>query len=433
MQVLRLRVGMAALAIIQSLFWASRLLLDPGTPVVGVSARAAIVGSGLVFFLVSFLPLMRRHWSQIAMVGGCVEMVAHVRLATLEGMTIEYALPPIVLFFAVCAIAATRAEIAVFVGTALLAPPALLFLHGAPRFPFLPLLLMVAAAAGGTMVSWFRRRSEAALVGEIERRTSVEANLRVAHAHLERTNAELERASHAKDAFLANLSHELRTPLSVIIGYIELVLDGGLSSEQARQFLTRGTASARHLLRLISDMLDLTRLEAGRAQLEVESVDAAEVAREVCALTDVLARSKGLSLNLSVEPDVRVLANRQRLQQVLLNLVGNALKFTDQGSVTVRVEPENGVVCFRVRDTGRGIAPERQQLLFEKFVQLDDRSSGDAVEGVGLGLSICRELVTLMGGSIELSSSGHGCGTEVRFALPRDESAPGSGARRACG
>ena len=237
-------------------------------------------------------------------------------------------------------------------------------------------------------------------------------------ARLESTNAELARASRAKDVFLANLSHELRTPLSVIIGYLNLVIEGGLSGDECRDFLERSSGSAIHLLQLISDMLDLTRLESGTAVIAVEPLAVGPVVEEVRSLTEVLARHKGLRLDVSAAADAVVLADPQRLKQVLLNLVGNALKFTAAGAVTVTATPENGHVAFVVRDTGRGIPADQQDLLFAKFMRLDSRPTAPE-DGVGLGLSICRELVTLMGGEIALASAGVDQGTEVRFTLPR--------------
>lgn len=235
---------------------------------------------------------------------------------------------------------------------------------------------------------------------------------------LEITNAELARASRAKDLFLANLSHELRTPLSVIIGYLNLVIEGGLSATESRDFQERSVASAIHLLQLISDMLDLTRLESGTAVIEVEPLDVAPVIEEVRSLTEVLARTKGLALAVTVEPCLAVMADRQRLKQVLLNLVGNALKFTARGAVTIGAAAEHGTVVFTVHDTGRGIPSDQQELLFGKFMRLDSRATAPE-DGVGLGLSICRELVTLMGGEIGLTSPGLELGTLVRFTLPR--------------
>jgi signal transduction histidine kinase len=242
-------------------------------------------------------------------------------------------------------------------------------------------------------------------------------------ARLETANAELERASRAKDVFLANLSHELRTPLSVIIGYLNLVIEGGLSAEECRDFLVRSNQSAIHLLRLISDMLDLTRLESGTAVIAVEPMAVQPVLEEVRALTEVLATAKGLELVIDADPALFVLADRQRLEQILLNLVGNALKFTATGGVSVRAGAFADEVAFVVRDTGCGVPPDQQQLLFGKFMRLDSRATAPA-DGVGLGLSICRELVTLMGGHITLTSAGLACGTEVRFTLPRASLAP---------
>jgi signal transduction histidine kinase len=236
-------------------------------------------------------------------------------------------------------------------------------------------------------------------------------------ARLEAANTALERASQAKDLFLANLSHELRTPLSVIIGYLNLVLEGGLSATEARDFLERSNRSATHLLQLISDMLDLTRLESGTAVLEVAPLAVTPIVEEVRMLTEVLASAKSVGLEIVIDGDPWVLADAQRLKQILLNLVGNALKFTDAGSVTVTVDVRPGEVGFTVRDTGCGIPRDQQAMLFSKFMRLDSRATAPT-EGVGLGLSICRELVTLMNGTISLASAGLGHGTEVRFTLP---------------
>lgn len=236
-------------------------------------------------------------------------------------------------------------------------------------------------------------------------------------ARLEAANTALERASQAKDLFLANLSHELRTPLSVIIGYLNLVLEGGLSATEARDFLERSNRSATHLLQLISDMLDLTRLESGTAVLEVAPLAVTPIVEEVRMLTEVLASAKSVGLEIVIDGDPWVLADAQRLKQILLNLVGNALKFTDAGSVTVTVDVRPGEVGFTVRDTGCGIPRDQQAMLFSKFMRLDSRATAPT-EGVGLGLSICRELVTLMNGTISLASAGLGYGTEVSFTLP---------------
>jgi signal transduction histidine kinase len=146
-------------------------------------------------------------------------------------------------------------------------------------------------------------------------------------------------------------------------------------------------------------------------------MEVAPVVEEVRGLTEVLATAKGLRLVVTADPALVVLADRQRLEQILLNLVGNALKFTARGEVTVSATTSGGEVAFVVRDTGCGVPPDKQELLFGKFMRLDSRATAPT-DGVGLGLSICRELVTLMGGQIALASAGVDQGTEVRFTLP---------------
>ena len=200
--------------------------------------------------------------------------------------------------------------------------------------------------------------------------------------------------------------------------YKRQVIEGGLSPDECRDFLVRSNDSAIHLLRLISDMLDLTKLESGTAVIAVEPMAAAPIVEEVRSLTEVLATAKGLRMDVRVDPTLAVRADRQRVKQILLNLVGNALKFTTTGGVTVTAAAEAELVAFVVRDTGCGIPGEQQSLLFGKFMRLDSRSTAPE-DGVGLGLSICRELVTLMGGEITLTSAGLERGTEVRFTLPR--------------
>jgi signal transduction histidine kinase len=151
--------------------------------------------------------------------------------------------------------------------------------------------------------------------------------------------------------------------------------------------------------------------------LTVEPLPVAPVVEEVRSLTEVLAAAKGLRLTAAADPALVVLADRQRLKQVLLNVVGNALNFTARGQATVTATAADRAIVFVVRDTGCGIPPDEQELLFGKFMRLDSRPTAPA-DGVGLGLSICRELVTLMGGRITLTSAGLDQGTEVRFTLP---------------
>ncbi|MBI5710792.1 MAG: hypothetical protein HZC42_10880 [Candidatus Eisenbacteria bacterium] len=246
--------------------------------------------------------------------------------------------------------------------------------------------------------------------------------LREGNRRLEELNARLAEASRLKSEFLANTSHELRTPLNGIIGFLQLVLDRQCDSpEEERDYLTKAHECSRHLLDLINDLLDIARIEAGRLSLEVASVDVVELFAEVRSLTSVPARERGLELIFEPPEEwaLKVRGDRGKIRQVLVNLVGNGIKFTPAGSVVVRAttRPYLGHCVFEVADTGIGIAPERQKLIFEKFAQADGTRTR-RYGGAGLGLAITRSLVELMGGTINLFSEGEGRGTRVSFTLP---------------
>ena len=258
---------------------------------------------------------------------------------------------------------------------------------------------------------------------EAERRIEEFAQgLEVSNRRLEELNAQLEEASRLKSEFLANTSHELRTPLNGMIGFLQLVLDGMCDSpEEERDFQRQALECSRHLLGLINDVLDIAKIEAGKLALEITPVDPANVFDEVYTVTHVQAAQKGIKL--AFEPpevaDLRVRGDFGKIKQILINLVGNSLKFTAKGSITVRAVPhvELGHCMFEVTDTGIGIAPERQKVIFEKFTQADG-STTRRYGGTGLGLAITRSLVELMGGIINVHSEGEGKGTRMYFSLP---------------
>jgi len=229
-----------------------------------------------------------------------------------------------------------------------------------------------------------------------------------------------EEANRLKSEFLANMSHELRTPLSSIIGFLSLILEGICDDETERMDLLRDAhRSSLHLLSLINYLLDLTKIEAGRLEVASEPVDIAAEFRETERLMGVQAKARGLELSFHVEeglPDA--LADSERVRQVLINLVGNAVKFTHEGAVAARAfRGEGDSVVVEVRDTGIGIPKEKQSELFRKFTQVDG-SQTRRYGGTGLGLALSKSLVELMGGTIELASDGEGRGTRVWFALP---------------
>jgi signal transduction histidine kinase len=247
-------------------------------------------------------------------------------------------------------------------------------------------------------------------------------HLRELNRRLERANFELAELSHVKTEFLATTSHELRTPLNSILGFSRLILDGLCDSrDEERELLRDVYSSAEHLLSIVNDLLDVARIEAGKMRLAPEVVDLKPVIQEAKAVVGVQAAAKHLTFVDETEatPLPPVMADSARAKQILINLLGNSVKFTDKGWITLRARSfaERGFVEIEIQDTGIGIPPVKQQHLFEKFNQLDStftRQQG----GSGLGLSICRSLVEMMGGRIKLWSAGAGCGTTVTFSLP---------------
>ena len=227
---------------------------------------------------------------------------------------------------------------------------------------------------------------------------------------------EAEQANEAKSRFLAVMSHELRTPINGMLGFSEFLAESPLSDEQ-RQQVRIIQDSAEHLLRIVNEILDISRIEQGRMEVVSQKVDLVPIAREVIGLLQASAGSKGVACVLETRfPSMPVAGDPLRLKQVLLNLVGNAVKFTDRGSVRLRVSAAEDSAVVEVHDTGPGIPQEMIPKLFNKFVQVD-ASHSRRHGGVGLGLAISKALVEQMGGTIVLESE-LGVGSCFRIRLP---------------
>jgi signal transduction histidine kinase len=230
---------------------------------------------------------------------------------------------------------------------------------------------------------------------------------------------QLEEASQHKSQFLANMSHELRTPLNAILGYTELMADGayGEPSEKMVGILQRLEANGRHLLGLINDVLDLSKIEAGQLELELSDYSIEDIAQTVRSTLEPLAADKKLAFKLEIAPELPPgRGDGRRLTQVLINLVGNAIKFTDAGEVAIKAEAHNGSFHVSVRDTGPGISPADQAKLFQEFQQADNaitRKKG----GTGLGLAISKRIIEMHGGRIWVESQ-PGQGSTFAFTLP---------------
>jgi GAF domain-containing protein len=230
---------------------------------------------------------------------------------------------------------------------------------------------------------------------------------------------QLAEASQHKSQFLANMSHELRTPLNAILGYTELIVDGvyGAPSEKMHGVLKRIEANGKHLLGLINDVLDLSKIEAGQLVLSLDNYSLKDVVQTVFSAVEPLAAEKKLAFRVDVQPNLPAgRADERRLTQVLLNLVGNAIKFTDQGEVMIRASSENGCFELSVRDTGPGISQADQGKLFQEFQQADN-STTKAKGGTGLGLAISRRIIEMHGGRIWVESE-PGQGSTFSLTLP---------------
>jgi signal transduction histidine kinase len=230
---------------------------------------------------------------------------------------------------------------------------------------------------------------------------------------------QLEEASQHKSQFLANMSHELRTPLNAILGYTELMADGayGEPSEKMLEVLKRLETNGRHLLGLINDVLDLSKIEAGQLVLELSEYTVQEIAQTIRGTLEPLAIDKKLAFKVDVAPELPPgRGDGRRLTQVLINLVGNAIKFTDSGEVAITAEAKNGSFYVAVRDTGPGISAADQTKLFQEFQQADNAITKKK-GGTGLGLAISKRIIEMHGGRIWVESQ-PGQGSTFAFTLP---------------
>jgi signal transduction histidine kinase len=268
-----------------------------------------------------------------------------------------------------------------------------------------------------------------ALAKELQR---VNANLMQKHRELEEAHHHAEAVSRFKTEFLANTSHELRTPLNGMIGFLKLVLDG-MADDPAEQqeFIEEAYGSALHLLNVINDILDIAKIEAGKMQLELGPVKLDELLSAMENFTQTQAEQKNLSFQIitpAIRDEVVLYGNYQRLLQVMLNLVGNAIKFTHEGGITISAEVLKdkvtlqhqefpAMVKIRVADTGIGVSLDKQDKLFQSFSQVDG-SRTRQYGGTGLGLTISQKLVEAMGGVVNFYSMGEGLGATVTFTVP---------------
>jgi len=236
---------------------------------------------------------------------------------------------------------------------------------------------------------------------------------------LEKKSVELQLASRHKSQFLANMSHELRTPLNAILGYTELIVDKIYGEIPARALTTleRVQANGKHLLGLINDVLDLSKIEAGQINLTLTDYSVKDIVYNVYSAVESLANNKNISLKVDIAPELpQARGDERRLTQVLFNLVGNAIKFTDDGEVAIKASSSNGSVTVAVHDTGPGISAADQEKIFEEFQQADSSTTKEK-GGTGLGLAIAKRIVEMHGGRLWVESQ-LGQGATFSFMVP---------------
>jgi signal transduction histidine kinase len=258
---------------------------------------------------------------------------------------------------------------------------------------------------------------------ELMRTFATQSALAIQNARLfreiEEKSRQLEVASQHKSEFLANMSHELRTPLNAIIGFSEVLSERmfGELNEKQEEYSKDIHASGQHLLSLINDILDLSKIEAGRMELELSDFHLPTALDSALTLVRERAGRRGIALHLSVDERLgQMRADERKVRQVVLNLLSNAIKFTPEGGrIEVAATPKGGLVEISVSDTGVGIAPEDREAVFEEFRQVG--TADKKVEGTGLGLTLCRKFVELHGGKIWVKSE-LGAGSTFTFALP---------------
>jgi signal transduction histidine kinase len=379
-----------------------------------LSARLALSAVTGLALAATWHPAMRRHGSTLAVAIACVMQAWYLHLGHLNGLMVERSINALMILVASVAVCRHLWQLGLFVAVT---SASLAWAYASPHAHDIPQFGMQTTVGvigtGIALVIHYRGKLEAALADQ------------TAHAHAlsieveRRRHAEQEalKASRAKSTFLANMSHELRTPLTTIVGYGELVGEDlvGTDAEPLSEDVDRILVSARHLLGLIDEVLDLARIESGKLDLRPQSVDLSALVDECLDLMAPVATARHNELTRSVDPSVPAWGDADRIRQVVLNLLSNAIKFTTAGTVSVTVCLRDDQALLSVADTGCGIPRDALRTLFDPFVRAHVQPHG--AHGTGLGLAISRELVHHMGGALKVTSE-VGEGSTFTVALP---------------
>jgi len=245
--------------------------------------------------------------------------------------------------------------------------------------------------------------------------------LRQNNNELAAANRKLQELDKLKSQFLSVATHELRTPLSVILGYNAMLAETleGKIDEEEKETLRESIAACKRLIRLVNSMLDITQIESGKMRMNVAPADLRQIVNSVGALFHHESRERGVHLEIELPARLpRLIVDAERIEQVLINLIGNAMKFTEPGgSITVSVRQHAGTIEVAVKDTGIGISPDDQAHIFDEFIQIRRQASNRQRHGSGLGLAIAKRIVEAHGGTIAVSSA-PGAGSTFRFTVP---------------
>ncbi|HPR64701.1 MAG TPA: ATP-binding protein [Thermoanaerobaculia bacterium] len=287
----------------------------------------------------------------------------------------------------------------------------------------------IHAEVNAALITYQGEPADLVIIRNINERKKAEAEIRKLNETLElrvkertrelaEANEKLIELDRMKSMFLASMSHELRTPLNSILGFTGLLLmgmSGELNKEQTKQ-LSMVQTSAEHLLNLINDILDISKIESGKVDLTIETFALSDLVEDVLKSVRPIAEPKGLELISDIPEDLTVESDRRRIKQILVNLIGNAIKFSEKGSITVNAGRDKNNVLLSISDQGIGIRKEDLDKLFIPFQQID-MSSTKAYEGTGLGLYLCRKILTLLHGEISAQSE-YGSGSTFSFSIP---------------